>query len=118
VSRRSTSGRLGLLIRCLVLHVNYNMSMCYVACRFWEACVRLKYAPVREISERMRAIYVQFLAPGAAEAVNVDSKIQETVNKKLSVLYSDRYVFEEAEVSTVPEEIGMGNGSEANAVST
>ena len=61
---------------------------------------------MRELREALTAVYVEFLAPGAPEPINVDSRIADSVRRKLQAIPAlpkplsavDRFVFDEAEV--------------------
>lgn len=66
--------------------------------RFWEACQQLKYVPLKGVESRVAQIYQEFLAPGAHDPINVDSRVSEGVKKRLQESPQDRYCFEEAEV--------------------
>ncbi|XP_060028681.1 regulator of G-protein signaling 11 isoform X2 [Erinaceus europaeus] len=44
---------------------------------FWEACEELRHGAQAQLSHRVDAVYQQFLAPGAARWVNVDSRTME-----------------------------------------
>ncbi|KAL3314280.1 Regulator of G-protein signaling 7 [Cichlidogyrus casuarinus] len=69
--------------------------------RFWEACQRLKSAPLKEVPGLVEEIYAQFLAPNASELLNVDNRVGEAVRKRVceksSHALADRYCFEDAE---------------------
>ncbi|VEL18493.1 unnamed protein product [Protopolystoma xenopodis] len=70
---------------------------------FWQECQELKGAPLRDVGRRIQAIYAQYLAPNAPDPLNVDSRVADSVRRRVAEASSvssiclDRYCFEEAE---------------------
>ncbi|ESN95257.1 hypothetical protein HELRODRAFT_87051 [Helobdella robusta] len=64
--------------------------------KFWEACQKLKCISLNKVEQTVKEIYNDYLSPNAHEPVNVDCKVAETVNKKIST-NPDRCCFVEAE---------------------
>ncbi|KAL5008780.1 hypothetical protein ScPMuIL_014361 [Solemya velum] len=64
--------------------------------KFWLACNELKYLPMREVQSKVQEIFTEFLAPGAHNPVNVDSRIAELVRKRVEN-NPTRHCFEEAQ---------------------
>ncbi|KAL3874180.1 hypothetical protein ACJMK2_037227 [Sinanodonta woodiana] len=64
--------------------------------KFWLACQELKGVSQSQIYEKVHAIFQEFLAPGAHNPVNVDSRITELVRKRVEES-PNRYCFEEAQ---------------------
>ncbi|XP_064621614.1 regulator of G-protein signaling 7-like isoform X10 [Lineus longissimus] len=64
--------------------------------KFWEACQELKSVSQSNVHKKVQEIYSAFLAPGAYDPVNVDSRVAEIVKKRVHN-NPDRYCFAEAE---------------------
>ncbi|XP_069502871.1 regulator of G-protein signaling 11 [Ambystoma mexicanum] len=63
---------------------------------FWQACEDLRYGELSRMSEMLESVYVQFLAPGASQWVNIDSK---TMEKTLDGMKKPhRFVLDEAQM--------------------
>ncbi|XP_064621607.1 regulator of G-protein signaling 7-like isoform X3 [Lineus longissimus] len=82
---------------------HYKEEGCYVNMsshpernRFWEACQELKSVSQSNVHKKVQEIYSAFLAPGAYDPVNVDSRVAEIVKKRVHN-NPDRYCFAEAE---------------------
>ncbi|XP_062911667.1 regulator of G-protein signaling 7 isoform X1 [Mobula hypostoma] len=63
--------------------------------RFWLAVLDLKKRPIREVPSRVQEIWLEFLAPGAPSAINVDSKSYDKTTQ--NVKDPGRYAFEDAQ---------------------
>uniref|UniRef100_A0A8B9GQN4 Regulator of G protein signaling 7b n=1 Tax=Astyanax mexicanus TaxID=7994 RepID=A0A8B9GQN4_ASTMX len=63
--------------------------------RFWLAVQELKKQPIREVPSRVQEIWLEFLAPGAPSAINVDSKSYAKTTKNIKD--PGRYTFEDAQ---------------------
>ncbi|MBN3320310.1 RGS7 protein, partial [Atractosteus spatula] len=63
--------------------------------RFWLAVQELKKRPIREVPARVQEIWLEFLAPGAPSAINVDSKSYDKTTQ--NVKDPGRYTFEDAQ---------------------
>ncbi|KAI5762070.1 RGS11 [Gulo gulo luscus] len=63
---------------------------------FWEACEELRHGGQAQVRAAVDAIYQQFLAPGAARWVNVDSRTMERTLEGLRQPH--RYVLDEAQL--------------------
>ncbi|MGH0131829.1 UNVERIFIED_CONTAM: hypothetical protein FKN15_048183 [Acipenser sinensis] len=63
--------------------------------RFWLAVQELKKRPIREVPTRVQEIWLEFLAPGAPSAINVDSKSYGKTTQ--NVKDPGRYTFEDAQ---------------------
>ncbi|XP_009274506.1 PREDICTED: regulator of G-protein signaling 7 isoform X3 [Aptenodytes forsteri] len=63
--------------------------------RFWLAVEDLKKRPIREVPARVQEIWQEFLAPGAASAINLDSKSYDKTTQ--NVKDPGRYTFEDAQ---------------------
>lgn len=68
--------------------------------RFWLAVQELKKRPIREVPTRVQEIWLEFLAPGAPSAINVDSKSYDKTTQ--NVKDPGRYAFEDAQASLYP----------------
>lgn len=68
--------------------------MCY---SFWLAVQELKKQPIREVPSRVQEIWEEFLAPGAPNAINLDSKSYDKTMQ--NVKDPGRYTFEDAQVT-------------------
>lgn len=64
--------------------------------KFWEACQQLKQVSQKDVEETVKGIYSEYLAPGAVDPVNVDSRVAEIVRRHMQEQI-DRYCFDEAE---------------------
>ncbi|CAH1795434.1 unnamed protein product, partial [Owenia fusiformis] len=62
---------------------------------FWLACEDLKYSPSSKVQEKVKAIYREFLAPGAPCEINIDSKTMEKTQQNLQS--PSRFTFDEAQ---------------------
>ena len=62
---------------------------------FWLACKELKSRPVKELAAVVEEIYGEYMAEETPNPINVDSKIKESVLKRMNA--PDRYCFEEAQ---------------------
>lgn len=81
----------------LIIILNWK-SRCYIVYhRFWLAVEDLKKRPIREVPARVQEIWQEFLAPGAASAINLDSKSYDKTTQ--NVKDPGRYTFEDAQVS-------------------
>lgn len=65
--------------------------------RFWEAVRNLKTLPQKEVKERVKEVWSEFLCPDATCPINVDSKSYEITKKNLE--NPDRWCFDVAGVS-------------------
>ncbi|XP_044089895.1 regulator of G-protein signaling 11 isoform X2 [Neovison vison] len=63
---------------------------------FWEACEELRHGGQAQVHATVDAIYQQFLAPGAARWVNIDSRTMERTLEGLRQPH--RYVLDEAQL--------------------
>ncbi|XP_032701884.1 regulator of G-protein signaling 11 [Lontra canadensis] len=63
---------------------------------FWEACEELRHGGQAQVRAAVDAIYQQFLAPGAARWVNIDSRTMERTLEGLRQPH--RYVLDEAQL--------------------
>ncbi|XP_022372204.1 regulator of G-protein signaling 11 isoform X3 [Enhydra lutris kenyoni] len=63
---------------------------------FWEACEGLRHGEQAQVRAAVDAIYQQFLAPGAARWVNIDSRTMERTLEGLRQPH--RYVLDEAQL--------------------
>ncbi|XP_040829597.1 regulator of G-protein signaling 11 [Ochotona curzoniae] len=63
---------------------------------FWEACEELRYGGQAQIPALVDTVYQQFLAPGAAHWVNIDSRTMERTLAGLSQPH--RYVLDDAQL--------------------
>ncbi|XP_019676856.2 regulator of G-protein signaling 11 isoform X7 [Felis catus] len=63
---------------------------------FWEACEELRHGGQAQVRAMVDAVYQQFLAPGAARWVNIDSR---TMERTLEGLHQPhRYVLDDAQL--------------------
>uniref|UniRef100_A0A667H857 Regulator of G protein signaling 11 n=1 Tax=Lynx canadensis TaxID=61383 RepID=A0A667H857_LYNCA len=63
---------------------------------FWEACEELRHGGQAQVHAMVDAVYQQFLAPGAARWVNIDSR---TMERTLEGLHQPhRYVLDDAQL--------------------
>uniref|UniRef100_A0A667ZDF0 Regulator of G protein signaling 11 n=1 Tax=Myripristis murdjan TaxID=586833 RepID=A0A667ZDF0_9TELE len=63
---------------------------------FWQACEDLRHGESSRIIEKVEEVYKQFLAPGAARWVNIDSK---TMDKTLEgIRHPHRFVMDDAQM--------------------
>ncbi|XP_049495025.1 regulator of G-protein signaling 11 isoform X3 [Panthera uncia] len=63
---------------------------------FWEACEELRHGGQAQVRATVDAVYQQFLAPGAARWVNIDS---QTMERTLEGLHQPhRYVLDDAQL--------------------
>uniref|UniRef100_A0A3B4ZED0 Regulator of G protein signaling 11 n=1 Tax=Stegastes partitus TaxID=144197 RepID=A0A3B4ZED0_9TELE len=63
---------------------------------FWQACEELRHGETSRIAEKVEEIYKNFLAPGAARWVNIDSK---TMDKTLEgIKRPHRFVMDDAQM--------------------
>ncbi|XP_030653736.1 regulator of G-protein signaling 11 isoform X2 [Nomascus leucogenys] len=63
---------------------------------FWEACEELRYGAQAQVPTLVGAVYQQFLAPGAARWVNIDSRTMEQTLEGLRQPH--RYVLDDAQL--------------------
>ncbi|KAM5227306.1 regulator of G-protein signaling 11 [Ctenodactylus gundi] len=63
---------------------------------FWEACEQLRFGGQAQIPALVDAVYQQFLAPGAARWVNIDSRTMERTLEGLR--QPQRYVLDDAQL--------------------
>uniref|UniRef100_A0A2K5KSS5 Regulator of G protein signaling 11 n=1 Tax=Cercocebus atys TaxID=9531 RepID=A0A2K5KSS5_CERAT len=63
---------------------------------FWEACEELRYGAQAQVPTLVDAVYQQFLAPGAARWVNIDSRTMERTLEGLRQPH--RYVLDDAQL--------------------
>ncbi|XP_018867206.2 regulator of G-protein signaling 11 isoform X4 [Gorilla gorilla gorilla] len=63
---------------------------------FWEACEELRYGAQAQVPTLVDAVYEQFLAPGAARWVNIDSRTMEQTLEGLHQPH--RYVLDDAQL--------------------
>ncbi|XP_005391720.1 PREDICTED: regulator of G-protein signaling 11 isoform X2 [Chinchilla lanigera] len=63
---------------------------------FWEACEELRFGGQAQIPDLVDAVYQQFLAPGAARWVNIDSRTMERTLEGLRQPH--RYVLDDAQL--------------------
>ncbi|XP_072691130.1 regulator of G-protein signaling 11 isoform X5 [Canis lupus baileyi] len=63
---------------------------------FWEACEELRYGGQAQVPALVDSVYQQFLAPGAARWVNVDSRTMESTLAGLRRPH--RYVLDDAQL--------------------
>ncbi|XP_047290789.1 regulator of G-protein signaling 11 isoform X4 [Homo sapiens] len=63
---------------------------------FWEACEELRYGAQAQVPTLVDAVYEQFLAPGAAHWVNIDSRTMEQTLEGLRQPH--RYVLDDAQL--------------------
>ncbi|XP_006146403.1 regulator of G-protein signaling 11 isoform X2 [Tupaia chinensis] len=63
---------------------------------FWEACEQLRYGEEAQVPALVDAVYQQFLAPGAARWVNIDSRTMERTLEGLCRPH--RYVLDDAQL--------------------
>ncbi|XP_051698088.1 regulator of G-protein signaling 11 isoform X10 [Oryctolagus cuniculus] len=63
---------------------------------FWEACEQLRYGGQAQVPALVDAVYQQFLAPGAARWVNIDSRTMERTLAGLCRPH--RYVLDDAQL--------------------
>nr|KAF6272146.1 regulator of G protein signaling 11 [Myotis myotis] len=63
---------------------------------FWEACEELRHGGQAQIPTLVDSVYQQFLAPGAARWVNIDSQTMERTLEGLRQPH--RYVLEDAQL--------------------
>ncbi|XP_073916240.1 regulator of G-protein signaling 11 isoform X2 [Castor canadensis] len=63
---------------------------------FWEACEQLRFGGQAQIPTLVDAVYQQFLAPGAARWVNIDSQTMERTLEGLREPH--RYVLDDAQL--------------------
>lgn len=96
---------MGNYINCIInrpvkIHLGAAGDICTcVVCRFWLAVQELKKRPIREVPSRVQEIWQEFLAPGAANAINVDSKSYDKTTQ--NVKDPGRYTFEDAQVRLI-----------------
>jgi regulator of G-protein signaling len=64
--------------------------------KFWEACQQLKQVPQKDVENTVKSIYSEYLAPGAIDPVNVDSRVADIVRRSM-LEKLDRYCLDEAE---------------------
>nr|XP_042139678.1 regulator of G-protein signaling 11 isoform X7 [Peromyscus maniculatus bairdii] len=63
---------------------------------FWEACEELRFGGQAQVPELVDAVYQQFLAPGAARWINIDSRTMEWTLEGLRQPH--RYVLDAAQL--------------------
>ncbi|KAM4819875.1 LOW QUALITY PROTEIN: regulator of G-protein signaling 11 [Thomomys bottae] len=63
---------------------------------FWEACEELRFGGQAQVPALVEAVYQQFLAPGAARWVNIDSRTMERTLEGLAQPH--RYVLDDAQM--------------------
>ncbi|XP_077931173.1 regulator of G-protein signaling 11 isoform X8 [Halichoerus grypus] len=63
---------------------------------FWEACEELRHGGQAQVHAMVDAVYQQFLAPGAARWVNIDSRTMERTLEGLQQPH--RYVLDDAQL--------------------
>ncbi|XP_012866753.1 PREDICTED: regulator of G-protein signaling 11 [Dipodomys ordii] len=63
---------------------------------FWEACEELRFGGQAQVPGLVDSVYQQFLAPGAARWVNIDSRTMEQTLEGLSQPH--RYVLDDAQL--------------------
>ncbi|KPP61427.1 regulator of G-protein signaling 7-like [Scleropages formosus] len=63
--------------------------------RFWLAVQELKKRPIKEVPDRVQEIWQEFLAAGAPNPINVDSKSYDKTTRNLKD--PGRYAFEDAQ---------------------
>ncbi|XP_014665053.1 PREDICTED: regulator of G-protein signaling 7-like [Priapulus caudatus] len=62
--------------------------------RFWEACQELKKVASKDVTSKVQETWDEFLAPGAHNPVNIDSKAMALTTKNMET--PDRYTFDTA----------------------
>ncbi|XP_032072214.1 regulator of G-protein signaling 7 isoform X10 [Thamnophis elegans] len=65
--------------------------------RFWLAVEDLKKRPIREVPVRVQEIWLEFLAPGAPSAINVDSKSYDKTTQNVKMKEPGRHTFADAQ---------------------
>ncbi|TNM98004.1 hypothetical protein fugu_014250 [Takifugu bimaculatus] len=63
---------------------------------FWEACEDVRHGESSKIIEKVEEIYTNFLAPGAARWVNIDSKTMDTTLE--GIRHPHRFVMDDAQL--------------------
>jgi len=65
--------------------------------RFYEACIQLRFhTPQKDVFNRVKEIYNEFLSPGAYYSINIDQRVMN-LTKNNMVNYPNRYTFDEAQ---------------------
>ncbi|CAF1320248.1 unnamed protein product [Rotaria sordida] len=65
--------------------------------RFYEACIQLRFhTPQKDVLNRVKEIYNEFLSPGAYYSINIDQRVMN-LTKNNMVNFPNRYTFDEAQ---------------------
>ncbi|CAF0778972.1 unnamed protein product [Didymodactylos carnosus] len=65
--------------------------------RFYEACIQLRFhIPQKDVANKVKEIYNEFLSPGAYYSINIDQRIMNLTKQNMSN-HSSRYTFDEAQ---------------------
>lgn len=65
--------------------------------RFYEACIQLRFhTPQKDVLNRVKEIYNEFLSPGAYYSINVDQRVMNLTKYNMTN-YPNRYTFDEAQ---------------------
>ncbi|CAF0941388.1 unnamed protein product [Adineta ricciae] len=65
--------------------------------RFYEACIQLRFhTPQKDVLNRVKEIYNEFLSPGAYYSINIDQRVMNLTKNNMANL-PNRYTFDEAQ---------------------
>ncbi|CAF1576147.1 unnamed protein product, partial [Didymodactylos carnosus] len=65
--------------------------------RFYEACIQLRFhIPQKDVANKVKEIYNEFLSPGAYYSINIDQRIMNITKKNINN-YPNRYTYDEAQ---------------------
>ncbi|CAF0998255.1 unnamed protein product [Adineta steineri] len=65
--------------------------------RFYEACIQLRFhTPQKDVLNRVKEIYNEFLSPGAYYSINIDQRVMNLTKHNMAHL-PNRYTFDEAQ---------------------
>ncbi|CAF4461194.1 unnamed protein product, partial [Rotaria sp. Silwood2] len=65
--------------------------------RFYEGCIQLRfYTPQKDVLNRVKEIYNEFLSPGAYYSINIDQRVMN-LTKNNMINFPNRYTFDEAQ---------------------
>jgi regulator of G-protein signaling len=65
--------------------------------RFYEACIQLRFhTPQKDVLNRVKEIYNEFLSPGAYYSINIDQRVMNFTKNNM-VNLANRYTFDEAQ---------------------
>jgi len=65
--------------------------------RFYEACIQLRFhTPRKDVLNRVKEIYNEFLSPGAYYSINIDQRVMNLTKHNMTH-FPNRYTFDEAQ---------------------